>query len=49
MVYIDISSNSEVCMITISDNGDGIQDCDVAGIFGQIYEQEKSGTNSTQE
>ena len=31
MVYIDISSNSEVCMITISDNGDGIQDCDVAG------------------
>ena len=33
MVYIDISSNSEVCMITISDNGDGIQDCDVAGIF----------------
>ena len=26
MVYIDISSNSEVCMITISDNGDGIFD-----------------------
>ena len=33
MVYIDISSNSEVCMITISDNGDGIQDCDVADEF----------------
>lgn len=36
MVYIDISSNSEVCMITISDNGDGIQDCDVAGIFDRF-------------
>lgn len=36
MVYIDISSNSEVCMITISDNGDGIQDCDIAGIFDRF-------------
>ena len=43
MVYIDISSNSEVCMITISDNGDGIQDCDVAGIFDRFMKQEKSG------
>lgn len=36
MVYIDISSNSEVCMVTISDNGDGIQDCDIAGIFDRF-------------
>ena len=43
MVYIDISSNSEVCMITISDNGDGIQDCDVAGIFDRFMSRKSQG------
>ena len=50
MVYIDISSNSEVCMITISDNGDGIQDCDVAGssaiLMPSIHTLPSSGLSS---
>lgn len=35
-VYIDISSNNEVCMIKISDNGDGIDKEHLAYIFDRF-------------
>ena len=35
-VYIDISSNNEVCIIKISDNGEGIDKAHLAGVFDRF-------------
>lgn len=35
-VYIDISSNNEVCIIKISDNGEGIDKTHLAGVFDRF-------------
>ena len=35
-VYIDISSNNEVCIIKISDNGEGIDKAHIAGVFDRF-------------
>ena len=35
-VYIDISSNNEVCIIKISDNGEGIDIAHLAGVFDRF-------------
>lgn len=43
-VYIDISSNNEVCIIKIADNGDGIDKTKISGIFDRF-----EGKNSQSE
>ncbi len=35
-VYIDISSNNEVCIIKLSDNGEGIDKAHLAGVFDRF-------------